>query len=379
MTPRPRRLLSIAHSYVVALNRRLAHEMVRAGAGRWEVTAVAPKHVHGDLRPIPLESHADDQLVELRALPFHMSRRIHVGFYGLRLRTLLAANWDVVHCWEEPYVLAGAQVAAWTPRKTPFVFWTAQNIAKAYPPPFSWMERYCLQRCAAWFACGRTVVDALLSRGYQARPYRIVPLGVDLERFRPDPAARRQIHHRLGWPSEGAPVVGYLGRFVPEKGVTQLMQTLDHLQVAWRALFVGGGPLEKVLQVWGARHPDRVRIVTGVPHDQVPAYLNAMDVLCAPSQTVPRWKEQFGRMIVEAFACGVPVIGSDSGEVPHVIGKAGLVVPEGDASAWGQALADLLDSPARRRDLSERGLGRAREFSWPVIARQYLDCFEQIA
>ena len=98
---------------------------------------------------------------------------------------------------------------------------------------------------------------------------------------------------------------------------------------AWRALWVGGGAMEGMLRDWAARHGDRVRIVTGVGHDRVPGYLNAMDLLAAPSQTTPRWKEQFGRMLLEAMAAGVPVVASDSGEIPHVVKDAGRVVPAG--------------------------------------------------
>jgi glycosyltransferase involved in cell wall biosynthesis len=110
----------------------------------------------------------------------------------------------------------------------------------------------------------------------------------------------------------------------------------------------------------------------------VPRVLNAMDVLCAPSQTTPKWKEQFGRMLAEGFACGVPVLGSDSGEVPRTVGDAGLVLPEASPAAWTTALATLLESPERRRELSTRGRERAVTcFSWPVVARAHLDFFTE--
>jgi glycosyltransferase involved in cell wall biosynthesis len=104
-----------------------------------------------------------------------------------------------------------------------------------------------------------------------------------------------------------------------------------------------------------------------------------MDLLCAPSQTIARWREQQGRMIIEAFACGVPVIASDSGEIPHVVADAGRIVPEADVGAWAGAIGCLLSSPGDRRDLAGRGLARAREvYAWPRIARLHLDFFEEL-
>ena len=117
-----------------------------------------------------------------------------------------------------------------------------------------------------------------------------------------------------------------------------------------------------------------MRIVTGVPHDAVPQYLNAMDILAAPSQTTARWKEQFGRMLIEAMGCGVPVLGSSSGEIPFVIGTTGEVIGEEDITGWTQSIGALLESPARRAELSVAGRERATSvFAWPVIARQHLD------
>jgi glycosyltransferase involved in cell wall biosynthesis len=124
---------------------------------------------------------------------------------------------------------------------------------------------------------------------------------------------------------------------------------------------------------------DRVRVRTGVAHDAVPACLAAMDVLAAPSLTTRRWREQFGRMLVEAMACGVPVVGSDSGEIPHVIGAVGLVAAEGDVGRWTAALGELISRPERRAELAGRGLERARtEFALPVVARRHLDFFASL-
>ena len=121
------------------------------------------------------------------------------------------------------------------------------------------------------------------------------------------------------------------------------------------SLLLGGGKLESELRDWAAKYPDnRVRVLTDVSHDRVAPYVAAMDILAAPSQTTRTWKEQFGRMLIEGMACGVAVVGSDSGEIPYVIGDAGVVVGEVDISGWSRALGDLLDNPARRAELGAR-------------------------
>jgi glycosyltransferase involved in cell wall biosynthesis len=143
-------------------------------------------------------------------------------------------------------------------------------------------------------------------------------------------------------------------------------------------LFVGGGELEPSLRAFAERHPGRVHVQTGVPHDEVPAWLSAMNVLCAPSRTTARWREQFGRMLIEAMACGVAVIASDSGEMPFVVGDAGIVAAEGNVGAWTAAMARLTEA-ATRQDYAARGLARARErYAWPLVARRHLEFFDEV-
>ena len=374
-----RQLLTIGHSYCVGLNRRLADEIARAGSPVWETAVVAPSFFQGDLRPVPLETFAGETSW-LEPVDVHCSRFPQMFFYGIRLRELLHRRWDLIHCWEEPYVVAGWQVATWAPRQTPVVFFTFQNIRKNYPPPFQWIERYCIRRSRGWIAAGASVVEALLDQGYDARPHRVIPLGVDLARFYPSRSKRQTALQELGWEADGPPVIGYLGRFVPEKGLALLTATLDSIRSPWRALFVGAGPLEGSLRCWAQKQAQRVRVVTQVRHDDVPKYLNAMDLLCAPSQTTRRWREQFGRMVIEAFGCGVPVIASDSGEIPNVVGDAGVIVGENDAAGWIEAVGTLVDDACRRVEMSHKGLERAANtYSWPVVARRHLEFFNELA
>ena len=132
-----RRLLTIGHSYVVALNRRLASEMARVDDAQWDVTVAAPEFVQGDLRPIPFESAND--AARVRVVGYRGASPHLMAYSGLS--GLLSQDWDLVHCWEEPYGLAAAQIALMTPRGPLLVMVSAQNIAKTYPPPFSLFER----------------------------------------------------------------------------------------------------------------------------------------------------------------------------------------------------------------------------------------------
>src|SRR5579883_2802563 len=327
-----RRLLTIGHSYVVNSNRRLADAIRRSAGDRWEIHVAAPRYFHGsrDIRPVEFKPGAGEEY-RVVPLPAHLTRYVHLFVYGRGIRPLLRENWDLIHCWDEPFVLAGAQVAVGAPANARFVFRTAQSLNKWYPPPFSWLEKYTVGRADGWICSGQLVAQNLLRRPeYRNPPMARIPLGVDVTAFRPDRDAGAAVRASLGWADAGPPVVGYLGRFVREKGIRVLTRALEMFRTKWRALFLGGGPLEAELRRWAAKYPDSVRVCTDVGHADVPKYLNAMDVLAAPSQSTPRWKEQFGRMLVEGFAAGVPVVGSDSGEIPYVIGDNGVVVPEAD-------------------------------------------------
>lgn len=367
------RLLTIGRSYTVGMNRRLAHALAEVGGATWDVTCVAPRSLPGDYGPLRFATESGEPC-RVYDLPVLWAGRPHTLGYR-DLPPLLA--FDLVHAWEEPFVLAGWQIGR-ASRGVPFVFTTCQNLGKWYPPPFSWFERSTVTRAAGWTGIGETVVETLLKRpGYADRPHAAIPLGVDRSHFRPDRVSGLTLRTTLGWTEPGPPVIGYLGRFVPEKGLDQVMKLVEQFGPRCRALLVGGGPLTEAVQRWGASQGERVRVVTGVIHAEVPRYLNAMDLLLAPSRTTPRWREQFGRMIVEAMACGIPVIGSDSGEIPRVIQSAGIIVPEADDHAWQEAVGRLIENPNLRQEYAGRGLERARHFDWSVVAGEMLQLFEK--
>jgi GT2 family glycosyltransferase len=115
----------------------------------------------------------------------------------------------------------------------------------------------------------------------------------------------------------------------------------------------------------------RVELLGPVDQDDLPDFYRAIDILAVPSLTTASWVEQYGRVAVEAMACGTPVVASDSGALRDVVADAGVLVPPGDAQALGAALAALASDPVRRADLVERGLERAATTGWDRVAAAY--------
>jgi len=118
-------------------------------------------------------------------------------------------------------------------------------------------------------------------------------------------------------------------------------------------------------------------VLPAVPSTDVPSVLQQLDVLVLPSRTTAHWKEQFGRVLVEAMSCGVPVVGSSSGEIPHVIGDAGMVVPEGDVALLRSVLLKLFHQPVLCRDLAQRGRERVlQHYTQAALAAKYYDVYQ---
>jgi glycosyltransferase involved in cell wall biosynthesis len=186
-----------------------------------------------------------------------------------------------------------------------------------------------------------------------------------------DPQEKRQIF-----------TIGYVGRFVPLKGVDVLLDAAARLRCEWRLVLVGDGSAR---ETWSAKSDalgirDKIEWRKPVRHDEIPRILGSLDVLVLPSRTGDTWKEQFGRVLIEAMACGVPVIGSDSGEIPAVIRDAGIVFKEGDANELADALTSLQSNSGLRTRLKERGCELVcSEHSIDVVVEKYRSLFNGLA
>ncbi len=193
----------------------------------------------------------------------------------------------------------------------------------------------------------------------------------------------RSRHHAVAAPASSAPFrIGYAGGLLPEKGVDLLLRACAGLRGDWRLHLAGSGDEQDTLQSLAAELgvAGKVHWTGRLPSAQMPGFYRRLDALAVPSRTTPAWKEQFGRVLIEAMACAVPVIGSDSGEIPRVIGEAGLVFPEGDAEALRAHLQRLHDDPAERVRLAQAGRARVLErYTMARIAAETVAHYKEIA
>ena len=175
-------------------------------------------------------------------------------------------------------------------------------------------------------------------------------------------------------------IVGFVGRFVPEKGLAWLLAAMRRLPPQVHCLLIGNGPLRGEIELWSELPSlaGRIHLRDTMAPEELVQYLNCMDALAIPSLTTVHWKEQFGRVIAEAMACGVPVVGADSGAIPEVVDSAGLIVPEGDVSTLAETLHKVIFGE-NRHHLIQQGLMRAQqEFSVQAMSQRLINFYDRI-
>ncbi|NES86615.1 MAG: glycosyltransferase, partial [Moorea sp. SIO2B7] len=267
------------------------------------------------------------------------------------------------------------------------LFFTWWNLPYETKFPISILESYNLRHTDGLIAGNQDGSEILKEHGYTGKVKIMPQLGVDESLF--SPSTQPELASQLGI-QDNEFVVGFVGRFVEEKGILTLIKALAGLKsLSWKLLLLGRGNLKETIlkKVAEIGIKDRWILVESVPHDEVPNYINLMNTLVLPSETTYQfktltaagWKEQFGHVLIEAMACKVPVIGSNSGEIPNVIGDAGLVFPEGDIAALQNCLRQIIEQSKLAEKLANLGYQRAMEkYTNKALAKQQLDFYQEL-
>ena len=379
-------------SLVVAGYRSVWRELALQSS--WSVTMIAPHQFReGGMQDLVCDGN-DPRNPPLITLPV---RRFHTQAVWFKRLGTTIRHWlkgsprpKIFLCFAEPYSLT-ALFTVLTLLKTRWrtcfagprprlLFYGFQNIQKKLPLPLILIQ-YLLFKCADAIAvAGAEHEQVLRYHGFKGRCIRL-PMWFDPLVFCPkktdDP------NH-----SQRTVTIGYAGSLLPEKGISQILDTLietysdsakaKDLHLANASLAIAGdGPLKlqiiakiDALKKLGANAIYRGPIAAA----EISAFYQSVDILIVPSLTAPHWKEQFGRVIIEAMACGCVVIGSDSGEIPNVIADSCRIFPENNPQAFLDVLAAavkcvLTDSPRERKRMSELALAR---FSDRVVAANFL-------
>ncbi len=293
-------------------------------------------------------------------------------------RTLAEFQPDVIDIWEEPWGMVSAQVCRLRQKMLPWakiISETEQNINKKLPPPFGKFREYTLSRADFVVARSSEALDVIRQNGYSGAA-QVVPNAVDAELFKP--MNRNDCRAKAG---VSGFVVGYVGRMVEEKGLDELIDALPLCPPQVNVLMVGFGDYRAALEakVRAMALESRVKFLPARPLDQLPELFNALDVMALPSRTTKSWKEQFGRVIIEAHACAIPVIGATSGAIPEVIGFGGLTFPERDPKAIARIICELAGNPAKCAEMGENGRRQVMDrYTWQSVAERMFDIYRRL-
>jgi len=374
-------ILVVDHDAGPPHQRGLYHAL--AQSGKAAVTLLVPHRWHDGFAETVTEAEAslDFCVIPTRTL---FAGRAHRFVTPALWSILRRRHFDVLCLNVEPesfqafYAIIGQKLLS---PSTRFALISFRNIdfprgVYPYRAPFlhALSERIVVSGLEAIVARNETAKTIFERKGL--RHARVIPQCIDTGVFFP---SIREESERLSQKLQFT--IGYVGRLVPGKGVDLLLQASACLSFDHTVLIIGAGPEEHHLQMLAAQLGVSERICWNgpVPNALLPGKLRALDVLVLPSRTTPFWKEQFGRVLIEAMACGVPVVGSDSGEIPSTIGSAGLTFPEGNISALAAVLQRIHDDQHLVSDLSARSRRRAEAcFSVESVAEQYLSFFNSV-
>lgn len=359
------RVLMISKALVAGTSQRKLEEIARCPDV--ELTLVTPEYWLSDDGSKQMLERLYTSGYRMIVTPMALNGNFHLHYYPQLSQIMRDVRPEIVHIDEEPYNFATFHAMRLAEQvKARSLFFTWQNLYRTYPPPFRQLELYNYRHASAALAGNRDASDVLRRKGYQG-PIHIIPqFGFDTEIYsRSTPRQPRQ---------PDAPfTMGFIGRLKEEKGLTLMVEALPSLPAYCRVAFIGNGPMKSTLEELATRLgvSERVIFKPGVPTYEVPREMESLDAFVLPSLTRSNWKEQFGRVLAEAMSCETPVIGSDSGEIPHVIADAGLVFPEGNAQELSSCVQKLLDDPAFYADLAQRGRQRVLDnYTQGQIAKQ---------
>ncbi|MDJ0649366.1 MAG: hormogonium polysaccharide biosynthesis glycosyltransferase HpsO [Xenococcaceae cyanobacterium MO_188.B19] len=386
------KILVASHTYIVDLNCQKLRELSRLDKNI-QVIALVPKRWRpGGVQNKIIESQLKDE-GNFKIIPVDNFSENNQGLLTFKteiIKLFKEFKPDIIQVEQGAKSLGYAQLITLNKLlglKAKNVFFTWWNIPYKNKFPISLLEQYNLKNTHGLIAGNQDGLNILRDHGYQDKAIVLPQLGIDEKLF--TPKQQPELASKLAIDNQEF-IIGFVGRFVKEKGILTLIKSLAPLQdFSWKLLLLGRGELKEKIKNTATELgiQNRLILIESVPHDEVPNYINLMDTLVLPSETTYKfktltaagWKEQFGHVLIEAMASGVAVVGSDSGEIPNVIGDAGLIFPEGNVEALENCLHQLMTKSKLVKDLANKGYNRAMEkYTNKAVAQKQLAFYQEL-
>lgn len=365
-------ILIISHTYIVPIN-RIKWQRLVACFNDVSLTMVVPRrwptHIFThEARIAAIEQHERLKIVVLEVV--NAGNEIAYGYYPDDLaRVIIACNPDVIQVEQGDRAFSYFQVIVLTKllglkAKLCFFTWVNWRSADSLKHRCSWRL---LGRLNRWFSDGvitgnHDAQRILHDDGFLKKSVVIPQLGID------------RLFGGLQADVTKGKMIGFAGRFVCEKGIMLLLDAftqLADLYPDWQVLLVGDGPMKASVMAYVQKHNLEHRVIIRPPvvHHQIAHLLRVCEIFVLPSYDTPSWREQFGHVLIEAMACGVPIVASDAGEIPYVVGDAGLLFAQNRVDALIEALSRMMQSPKLRKEYAERGYQRMLDnYTHEIIA-----------
>jgi len=321
-----------------------------------------------------------------RVITVKTSLNIHnsVRFYSFTLlKYLKESNPDIIFINNEPWSTTAFQTIFFCKLlrlKTKAVIYTSENLIRKYPIPFRWFEKYALNNTNLVLTVTKNEGREILLR-YKKYKGKVeyLPLSVNTDVFRKIDVS--DLKKSLLNNFDATFTIGYVGRIVKEKGIDTLIEAISSLEIKDKLIIIGDGPYKESLLklIKKFNLSEKVIFIDRIFYSELPRYINCMDLLILPSITTSNWREQFGRVLIEAMACEVPVIGSSSGEIPEVVNGVGLIFQEKNVQELKEKILQLYSNPELRKKLGMLGRKYVKSlYDTKVIMQKTVDVYKNL-
>jgi len=321
---------------------------------------------------------------KLKPLFSLVGRATKYNFESWNLRVIglkkLTEDLDIIHSADSWYPFTYQAVK--TGKPTIATQW--ENLPfNVHGNPYMKIQEYNREHVTHFVAITEKAKEALLTEGVKPEKITVIPAGVDCDRFKPTP---KESTNKFGITGDSTKIL-FVGRLTPEKGILDLLTAFASLtknRQNVELLIAGTGTQEKQTQIEklisSLKIQNKIKLLGNIPYTDMPILHNLADIFCLPSIEVNFWAEQFGFSIVEAMACGKPVVSTATGSIPEIVKnrKTGILVEQKNPAMLQSALEELLVDPKERELFGINARKWVLEaFESNKIAKQLATLYEQ--